>query len=97
MSATALLQRAAAVGPAAHAGPSSSMAGLDMAWQRGGGGGDVLTRDFLGLSGGGGSSREELLPLVKLSAFERDDSYVNVMRQHGFGFGDQACRGWGNC
>ena len=49
MSATALLQRAAAVGP------SSGMAGLDMAWQRGGGGGgDVLTRDFLGLTGGGG-------------------------------------------
>ncbi|KAG6434938.1 hypothetical protein SASPL_106583 [Salvia splendens] len=97
MSATALLQRAAAVGPA-HVG-SSSMAGLDMAWQRGGGGGDVLTRDFLGLTGGGSSSgggggggREELLPLVKLSAFERDHSYVNVMKQHGYGFS-----GWGNC
>ncbi|KAG6438283.1 hypothetical protein SASPL_103220 [Salvia splendens] len=68
---------------AAAVGPSSSMV-----WQRGGGGSDVLTRDFLGLTGGGG--REELLPLVKLSAFERDHSYV--MRQHGFGFG-----GWGNC
>ena len=74
MSATALLQRAAAVGPA-HVGPSSSMAGLDMAWQRGSGG-DLLTRDFLGLTGGASSSgsggREELLPLVKLSAVERD-------------------------
>ncbi|XP_047978886.1 protein indeterminate-domain 12-like, partial [Salvia hispanica] len=100
MSATALLQRAAAVGPAHVGSSSSSMAGLEMAWQRGGGGGgggDVLTRDFLGLTGGasssgggGGGGREELLPLVKLSAFERDHSYV--MRQHGFGFG-----GWGNC
>ncbi|KAL1547195.1 protein indeterminate-domain 12-like [Salvia divinorum] len=91
MSATALLQRAAAMGAAGAGHVGSSMAGLDMAWQKGGG--DGLTRDFLGLTGGGGGG-EQLLPLVKLSAFERDHNYV--MKQHGFGF-TEACSGWGNC
>ncbi|XP_057800991.1 protein indeterminate-domain 12 [Salvia miltiorrhiza] len=91
LSATALLQKAATMGAAGgHVG--STMAHLDMhvasAWHKSS---DGLTRDFLGLTGdqsGGNGGGREMLPLVKLSAFERD--------HHGFGF-SETCSGWGNC
>ncbi|KAL1539719.1 protein indeterminate-domain 12-like [Salvia divinorum] len=95
LSATALLQKAATMGATGHVG--STMANLDMqvaasAWHKTS---DGLTRDFLGLTGdqcGGG--RELQLPLVKLSAFERDHN--SLLKHHGFGF-TETCSGWGNC
>ncbi|XP_047968671.1 protein indeterminate-domain 12-like [Salvia hispanica] len=90
LSATALLQKAATMGATGNVG--STMAQLDMHKTS-----DGLTRDFLGLTGdqcSGGGLRELQLPLVKVSAFERDHN--SVLKQHGFGF-TETCSGWGNC
>ncbi|KAL0458188.1 UNVERIFIED_CONTAM: hypothetical protein Slati_0446000 [Sesamum latifolium] len=93
LSATALLQKAAAVG---HV--SSTMAQLDMqmstaaAWQKN----DRFTRDFLGLAGeqcgGNGNVRE----LLHFTPYDDDDQAL--LKHQGFGYGETCTEtAWGNC
>ncbi|KAL0437439.1 UNVERIFIED_CONTAM: protein indeterminate-domain 12 [Sesamum radiatum] len=93
LSATALLQKAAAVG---HV--SSTMVQLDMqmstaaAWQKN----DRFTRDFLGLAGeqcgGNGNVRE----LLHFTPYDDDDQ--SLLKHQGFGYAETCAEtAWGNC
>ncbi|CAA0828068.1 Protein indeterminate-domain 12 [Striga hermonthica] len=88
LSATALLQKAATTVGSTQSGPvGSAMAHLDMhhvvgpAWS-GGGEDDGFTRDFLGLTGGGGGGNMAM-------------KFPAVFDYPGYGFAAETCLGWG--
>ncbi|KAK4441643.1 protein indeterminate-domain 12 [Sesamum alatum] len=97
LSATALLQKAAAVGHVGHV--SSTMAQLDMAWQKN----DRFTRDFLGLAGeqcgggggSGGNGNNNVREVLHFSRYEDEESLLK--HQQGFGYGETCTETWGNC
>ncbi|KAL7084240.1 hypothetical protein ACP275_14G213000 [Erythranthe tilingii] len=105
LSATALLQKAAAMGSMGHVG-SAAMAPLDMhgnnaTWQKSD---DRFTRDFLGLAGGdhrcggggGGSGSGSAAGGVEFGVpYGGDDS--GLLKYEGFGYGESCSDDWGNC